>query len=171
MYSKKVKKNVSQTQKKKIVRVSKYTIIGAILTVINFIIYTILIRTIFNNNNDLLWLVSLISCTITAIIAYFLHSRITWREQNPGKTGMAKFLIWNILIAIAVSPFLTWIFSLISPLYQIAFNVISFIHLPFDYDFVQSTGTFCLTTLCTMILNYLFYDKVVFGDNASSHQK
>ena len=150
-------------QPKTVVRASKYTVVGIILTIFNFVVYTILVRTIFNNNNDLLWLVSLISCTITAFLAYFLHSRITWRERNPGKNGMIKFIAWNIFIAVAVSPFLTWLFSLITPIYQLAFNITSLIHLPFDYNFVESTGVFCLTTLCTMILNYLFYDRIVFG--------
>lgn len=145
------------------VRASKYTVVGIILTVFNFIIYTILARTIFHNDNNLLWLVSLISCTIIAFLAYLLHSKITWRERNPGKTGMIKFITWNILIAMAISPFLTWLFGLIAPLYQFAFNITSAIHLPFDYDFVESTGVFCLTTLCTMILNYLFYDRIVFS--------
>jgi hypothetical protein len=36
-------------------------------------------------------------------------------------------------------------------------------HLPFDYDFVHSTGAFVLTSIVTMILNFLFYDKIVFG--------
>ena len=149
--------------KKTAVRASKYTIVRIILTLINFAIYTTLDRTIFHDSENLLWLVSLISCTITAIVAYFMHSRITWRERNPGKLGMVKFMIWNILIAMAVSPFLTWMFSMITPLYQFAYNITSTIHLPFDFSFVESTGVFCLTTLCTMILNYFFYDKIVFG--------
>ena len=153
------------------IRISKYTIVGIVLTIFNFILYTILVRTLFNNNNDLLWLVSLISCTITAFLAYFLHSRITWRERNPGKSGMIKFIVWNILIAMLASPFFTWLFSLITPLYQLAFNITSAIHLPFDYNFVESTGVFCLTTLCTMILNYLFYDRIIFSSTPQAQTK
>lgn len=145
-------------------RKSKYIIVGITLTLINFVIYTVLNRTIFHENNDLLWLVSLISCAITSIFGYLLHSRITWRERNPGKLGAVKFMIWNILLAMVISPFLTWVFSLITPLYEFAFNITSAIHLPFDYDFVMTTGVFCLTALCTMILNFLFYDRVVFGE-------
>lgn len=156
-------KKPTKRAKKTAVRASKYTIVGIILTLINFVIYTTLDRTIFQDRDDLLWLASLISCTIAAIIAYFMHSRITWRERNPGKLGMIKFVIWNILIAMAVSPALTWIFSLMTPIYQFAYNITSAIHLPFDFSFVESTGVFCLMTLCTMVLNYFFYDKIVFG--------
>lgn len=149
------------------IRASKYTIVGIVLTLFNFCIYTLLIRTIFNNNNDLLWLVSLISTTITTFLAYFLHSKITWKERNPGKTGIIKFFIWNILIAVAITPFLTWLFGFITPVYQLAYNIFFAAHIPFDYDFVESTGVFCFTTLCTMILNYLFYDRIVFNSKKS----
>ena len=167
--SKQPSKTLAQKSPKTVVRASKYTIVGIILTLFNFCAYTLLIRTIFNNNNDLLWLVSLISTTITTFLAYLLHSKITWKERNPGKTGIIKFFIWNILIAVAISPFLTWIFGFITPVYQLAYNIFSTIHIPFDYDFVESTGVFCFTTLCTMILNYLFYDRIVFNSQQTKH--
>jgi putative flippase GtrA len=156
---------MTEEETKKDVKTSKlagrYLIIGIILTVFNYILYTILARII--NNNNILWVSTLISTTFTIFLAYILHSRITWKERDPGKLGVYKFFIWNIIIAVAISPFLTWVFSLITPLYEFAYNISSAIHLPFDYDFVQSTGAFVLTTIITMILNFLFYDKFVFG--------
>lgn len=140
---------------------SRYLIIGIILTVFNFGLYTLLARII--NNNDLLWLSTLISTLITTVLAYILHSRVTWKERSPGKLGIYKFFIWNLIAAIAVGPFLTWVFSLITPVYEFAFNISNAIHLPFDYDFIQSTGAFGFTTVITMILNFLFYDKFIFG--------
>lgn len=156
---------MTEEEPKKDVKTSKlagrYLIIGVILTVFNYILYTILARII--NNNGILWVSTLISTTITIFLAYILHSRITWKERDPGKLGVYKFFIWNIIIAVAISPFLTWVFSLITPLYEFAYNISSAIHLPFDYNFVQSTGAFVLTTIITMVLNFLFYDKFVFG--------
>lgn len=143
-------------------RAGKYTIIGIVLTVFNFLIYTLLARIIFNNN-ELLWLDTIISYTLATFLAYFLHSKITWKERNPGKTGIIKFFAWNLITAILISPFLTWIFGFITPIYKFAFNISSAIHLPFDYNFIESTGIFCFTTLITMILNYLFYDKLIFN--------
>ena len=58
--------------------------------------------------------------------------------------------------------FLT-LFSLITPLYEFAYNICTAIHLPFTYEFVLTTGAFALTSIVTMILNFLFYDKFVFG--------
>ena len=146
-------------------RAGKYIIIGIILTVFNFIIYTILARLI--NNNDLLWIDTIISYTLATFLAYILHSKITWQERNPGKSGIFKFFAWNFLTALAISPFLTWLFGFLTPFYKFAHQISTNIHLPFDYDFVESTGIFCLVTIITMILNYIFYDKLVFGKDKS----
>ena len=143
------------------VRASKYTFVGIILTIFNFGLYTLIARLI--DNNDFLWLATLIATAATTILAYILHSKITWKERNPGKSGIYKFFIWNALCTVAIGPFFTWIFTLITPLYDFAFNISQAIHLPFDYNFVQSTGVFILTSIVTMVLNYLFYDKLVFG--------
>lgn len=143
-------------------RAGKYLIIGVVLTVFNFLVYTFLARVIINNN-ELLWLDSIMSYLVATVLAYILHSKITWKERNPGKTGIIKFFAWNFITALAISPFLTWLFSLITPLYEFIYNIFSAIHLPFDYDFVESTSVFGLTTIITMTLNYLFYDKLVFG--------
>ncbi|MBR3322082.1 GtrA family protein [Candidatus Saccharibacteria bacterium] len=143
------------------VRASKYTIVGIILTVFNFGLYTIIARII--NNNEFLWLATLISTLITTILAYILHSKITWKERNPGKSGIYKFFIWNIVAATIIGPIFTWLFTLITPLYEFTYNITATIHLPFDYNFVQSTGVFILTAIVSMVLNYLFYDRLVFG--------
>ena len=106
---------------------------------------------------------SFIASAFTTILAYILHSKITWKERNPGKTGIYKFLIWNLLLTIAINPGFTQLFSLFTPLYELAFNIFQAIHIPFSYEFIQSTGAFVLTAIVTMILNFLFYDRFVFG--------
>lgn len=142
-------------------RVGKYFIIGLTITAFNFVLYTIIARYIINNN-DYLWLSTLISTLITTIVAYLLHSRITWKEKSPGRSGIYRFFIWNIFAALATGPFFTWLFSLITPLYEFAFSISTAIHLPFDYDFVESTGVFVLVGIVNMIINFLFYDRLVF---------
>lgn len=150
---------------------SRYVVIGVIVTLFNFILYTVLARLI--NNNSLLWLATLIATFVTIFVAFFLHSHITWKERNPGKLGIYKFFIWNLLSAFAIGPFCTWIFSGFTPLYEFGFSISSAMHLPFDYDFIQSTGAFVLTSGVAMILNYLFYDKLVFSrpDNQKEESK
>ena len=144
-------------------RIGKFAIIGVILALFNFAIYTFIARVIINNN-ELLWIDSIISYTLATILAYILHSKITWKERPVTKRGVIMFFVWNGITAILISPFLTWFFGFITPVYEFAHNIFSAIHIPFDYNFVESTGIFCFTTAVTMVLNYLFYDKLVFGD-------
>lgn len=151
-------------------RAGKFTIIGIVLTLFNFCIYTFFARVIFNSN-ELLWLDSIIAYILATVLAYILHSRITWRERHPTKHGIIMFFLWNIITAIIISPLFTWFFGLFKPLYEFLFNLSSSISLPFDYNFIESTTIFCLTTCVTMILNYLFYDKLVFGQKGVKHEK
>lgn len=152
------------------IRVGKFAIIGAILALFNFAIYTLLARLVFNNN-ELLWIDSIISYTLATILAYILHSKVTWKERPVTKRGIAMFFLWNGITAIAISPLLTWLFGFLTPLYEFAHDICSSLHIPFDYDFVESTGIFCLTTAITMILNFFFYDKLVFGDSRPNQIK
>lgn len=152
-----------QSQKPKTsTRLVKFVIVGITLALANYVIFTSLDRLVFNNK-DLLWIDSIISCTLAAILAYILHSKITWKERTVTSYNIVMFFIWNGLLAIAISPFFTWLFGHITPLYEFIFNITQNIGLPFDYQFIESTGIFCLVTAVTMILNFIFYDKLVFG--------
>lgn len=148
----------------------RYVLVGVSLTIFSYILYTILSNLIFKDNT-LIWLSNLIATTITTIIAYFLHSKITWKEREVTKTSIYKFFIWNAMIAFAISPFFNQIFSYITPLYEFAYNITSAIHLPFTYEFVLTTGAFVLATAVIMVLNFLFYDKFVFGKKAKKEKE
>ena len=140
----------------------RYLLVGVSVTLFNYVLYAVLSNLIIRNN-DLLWLSSLTATAITAIVAYIAHSKITWKEREVTKTSIYKFFIWNALLTFAISPALTQLFSLITPLYEFAFNITSAMHLPFTYEFVLTTGAFVLVTAVIMILNFLFYDRFVFG--------
>ncbi len=150
-------------------RVSKFVVVGIILALSNYLFYTFLALIIIKNS-ELLWLSSLISTSVTTILAYFLHSKITWKERHPTKTGVINFFIWNALLAVVFSPFLTWFFGLFTPLYKFALQISEALHLPFNFDFVESTGIFILVNIVTMILNYFFYDRLVFGQKKNEKE-
>lgn len=149
---------------------ARYLIVGICVTIFNYVLFAILSNLIIQNN-DLLWLSSLIATVITTIVAYIAHSKITWKERIVTKHSIMRFFIWNALLAIVISPALTQLFSLIAPLYEFAFNITSAINLPFTYEFVLTTGSFTLTSIVIMILNFLFYDKFVFGKKKVSNEK
>ena len=160
--SKESKKSKTPKETKTAQHAGRYLIVGIILTIFNYGVYTILANVIFNNPN-LLWLCTLIATTLTTFLAFLLHSKITWKEREVSKTAIYKFFVWNFLAAFLIGPGLTQLFSLITPLYEFAFNICQNMHIDFTYEFVLSTGTFVLTNAVLMVLNFLFYDKFVFG--------
>lgn len=141
---------------------ARYLIVGILVTAFNYALFAILSNLIIKNN-DLIWLSNFIATAITTIVAYFAHSRITWKERKITKYSIIRFFIWNAMLTIAIAPGFTQLFSLLTPLYEFAFNITSAIHLPFSYEFVLTTGAFVLNSIVIMILNFLFYDKFVFG--------
>lgn len=143
-------------------RTGRYLLVGITLTIFNYGFYAVLSNLIINNNN-LIWLSTFIATAATTILAYILHSKITWKERGITKSAKYKFFIWNIILTVAVGPILTQLFSYITPLYDFAFNVTSSLHIPFSYNFVLTTGAFVLTSIVVMILNFFFYDRFVFG--------
>ena len=140
----------------------RYLIIGILVTGFNYALFAILSNLIIKNNN-LIWLSNFIATAITTIVAYFAHSRITWKERTVTKHSIIRFFIWNAIITVAIAPGFTQLFSLLTPLYEFIYNITSAIHLPFSYEFILTTGAFVLNSIVIMVLNFLFYDKFVFG--------
>lgn len=149
---------------------ARYLIVGVSLTVFNYILYSILANLIFRNN-DFLWTSTLISTLITTIVAYIAHSKITWKERTITKTAKYKFFVWNLILTFAIGPWITQLFSLITPVYEFTYQIFQNMNIDFSYDFVQSTGAFVFTGIVTMILNFLFYDRFVFDEKKSKEEK
>lgn len=148
----------------------RYLIVGILVTGFNYALFAILSNLIIKNN-DLLWLSNFIATAVTTIVAYFAHSKITWKERTVTKHSIIRFFIWNAMLTVAIAPGLTQLFSLLTPLYEFVYNITSAIHLPFSYEFILTTGAFVLNSIVIMILNFLFYDKFVFGKKKVAHEK
>lgn len=144
----------------------RYLFVGVGITLFNYVLFAIIANLIIKNN-DFLWLSNLIATSITVIVAYIAHSKITWKERNVTKSSIIRFFIWNAMLAIIISPALTQFFSIFTPLYEFVFNITTAMRLPFTYEFILTTGTFILTSGVIMILNFFFYDRFVFGKNNS----
>ena len=144
----------------------RYLFVGIGITLFNYVLFAIIANLIIKNN-DFLWLSNLIATSITVIVAYIAHSKITWKERNVTNSSIIRFFIWNAMLAIIISPALTQFFSIITPLYEFVFNITTAMRLPFAYEFILTTGTFILTSGVIMILNFFFYDRFVFGKNNS----
>ena len=144
-------------------KIFKFIGVGFAITAIEYAIYTALMMVAFGGNAEMAPVATAMSGAVAMIVAFIMHSKITWRERDPGKFGIIKFFIWNIILVALIRPGLAAFFELLVGLYQFGFMITSAIHLPFSYDFVESTGIYVLTTAVTMVLNFICYEKIVFG--------
>lgn len=158
----KERKEMSEGMKQK----GKYLIFGLLNTGVNYGIYEALALLVFTAENQL-WLATLISGAISIFVGYFLHSKFTWKDREVGKKQLGKFFIWNVVMNVAVRPLLTMFFGLFEFLYQFAFEVCRWIGVGFSYEFVETTGNYVLMTAVVMVINFLVYDRFVFGKKAS----
>ena len=144
-------------------RAGKYLVFGVLNTIIGYVVYETLALTVFRNEK--LALASLVSGAVGILTGYYLHSRFTWRGREIGEKVLAKFFIWNVIVSLCLRPSLTTFFnsSMFNSLYTLAHNICNFIHLPFSYEFVASTGNFVMMMAVVMIVNFLIYDRFVFG--------
>lgn len=140
----------------------KYALVGVFVTLFDFVVCTVLTRVVFRTN-DALEFSAAVATVLATILAYFLHSRITWKDRKPAKFGVAKFFLWNGLVAVVIKPLVAWGFGNLYWLYKFVLQVTEAIGLPFGYDTIEYLGIYGLSTLVIMILNFFFYDKLVFG--------
>jgi len=149
----------------------KYLIFGLLNTAINYGMYEALALLVFKEENNQLWIATLVSGTISIFVGYFLHSKFTWKDRKVGKKQLGKFFVWNVVMNIAVRPLLTLFFGLFGSLYKFAFDVCQTIGIGFSYEFVESTGNYILMTAVVMVINFLIYDKFVFGEAKHSDEQ
>ena len=154
----KEKKGASEKTRQK----GKYFVFGLLNTGINYGIYEALALLVFTEENQL-WIATLISGAISIFVGYFLHSRFTWKDREVKKKQLGKFFIWNVVMNVAIRPLLTMFFGLFEFLYKFAFDICQSVGIGFSYEFVETTGNYVLMTAVVMVINYLVYDKFVFG--------
>ncbi len=144
-------------------KVLKFIGVGFTAAIIDYLVYEFCLAILFNNNTSLITVAQLISLFFATIAAFFLHSHITWKGRDPGKYGIIKFFIWNLVILLLMRSFLSWFFGLMTWFYDFAFSISGSVGLSFSYEFVQSTLIFILMNIVTMTANFFFYDKFIFG--------
>lgn len=140
----------------------KYVLVGVMITLFDFVVCTILTRVIFRTN-DALEVSTAVATVLATILAYILHSRITWKDRKPAKFGVLRFFLWNGLVAVGVKPLMAFLAGMWTGLYQLALMVSEWLRLPFDYETIEYLGVYGIVTVVTMVLNYFFYDRLVFG--------
>ena len=131
----------------------RFLIVGTSLTLFDYLVYELIVMLFFRGNTESATIASVISGTIATIVAYFAHSRITWKTRNVGKPEIVKFFVWNAITMWAIRPILTLLMGKLDSVFAtMGVN-----------ELIRSTGIFAVTTGVIMILNYLVYDRFVFG--------
>lgn len=138
---------------------SKFFGMGIITTLIEFAAYTVLARAL---SNDFLWLATLVGGLVGVIASFILNTKYVWKDKKAGKSEATKVLGYGMVKTFVIKEAFTWVFGLVTPVYTFAYQICSWLRLPFDYAFVESTGIFCFTALATMSITYFVYDKMVF---------
>lgn len=146
-------------------RILKFAGVGFLAAVIDYAVYEVCVLTIFSELSFKQPLSIMVAGAVSTIVAFFLHSNITWKERDPGKFGIFKFFLWNILIIEILRPQLTVLFDLefFHNFYQFVYMIVGWVPLFSSYVFVSSTTSYVLITIITMTLNFIFYEKFVFG--------
>ncbi|MCL2094563.1 GtrA family protein [Candidatus Saccharibacteria bacterium] len=109
-------------------------------------------------------LAGVISATVMMVVSFFLHKNLTWRDRGADNKVMWQFLLGTAVTMWAVRPVLMWCFEMmLDPL------VVSFMARAESLEaiigtaVVLSTLIFGFSTVVTLVLNYIFYNKIVFN--------
>ncbi len=152
-------------------RVLKFVGVGLTAAIVDYVVYELCLIFLFGNDVNLVPVAQVISLLFSTLTAFLLHKNITWRDRDPGKYGIIKFFIWNLVIMLSLRAFLSWLFGLLTGLYEFVFFIFGSINIPFSIEFIQSTGIFAMMNIVTMVINFFFYNNFIFGKGKESSTK
>lgn len=135
--------------------------VGILNTLLDFLFFTLLTRTVFQNKDDLA-LAGIVSGTFALICAFTTHSLITWRGTHVRPITFVKFAVFTGFGMWVLRPILLSLFIHLEWLYGWVHSVSQSIGLPFDYDFIANTGAFGFMAVILLIYNYFVYERFVF---------
>ena len=148
-------------------RVGNFVWVGIVLTLIDYAVCELLVLLVFRDAAATS-MATVVSGVVSTVVAFFMHSRITWRDRTMDTVAVIKFFAWNVAVMIMLRPFLVWVFGLLGWLYEFCYGLVAWMGI--SYDFVASTVAYGLVTVITLTLNYLFYDKFVFGEKKAGRK-
>ena len=143
-------------------KIITFVVAGICITLFDFIVYNVVIL-LFKWVANVLLLAACASGAFATLLAYFLHKNFTWKDRKTNRRTILYFFAWNIALVLLVRPILVWFFESIGGFYEFCFEISNWLRLPFSFDFIRSTGIYGLMSVVTMTLNFIGYEKIVFG--------
>lgn len=141
-----------------------YLLVGLTNTVLDFMLYTLLTQTIFNDPSDIAF-AGILSGTVALIVAFVTHSQVTWRGAHMSLSTILRFIVFTGIGMWVIRPILLSIFINLDIIFEPIFSMSQVAHLPFNKIFITNTGAFCCMLLIVLIYNYFVYDRFVFQKN------
>lgn len=133
--------------------------VGLVNTLLDFAFYSFLTLTVFKGN---IITAGLISGTFALVCAFITHSTVTWRGRSIKLNTILKFFIFTGFGMWVIRPLLLAFFIQLRPLYELVSSISKAFNLPFNYEFIASTGAFGFMIILVLLYNYLTYDRFVF---------
>jgi len=141
-------------------RPAVFLAVGVLNTLLDFVFYTFLTTIVFDAKSIVY--AGIISGTFALVCALLTHGLVTWRGRDLDRGTVLRFFVFTGFGMWVIRPILLSLFILIRPLYEFAHSVSGTIGLPFDYEFIASTGAFGFMVIIVLLYNYAVYDRYVF---------
>lgn len=155
------KNQLSNTLANKSRRPIIFLAVGIFNTLADFLVFTLITQTIFEQN---IALAGFLSGTLALLVAYATHSKVTWRERSMSRISILKFFVVTGFGMWVIRPTLLLIFSRMVTAFDFSHKISSSLGLPFNYGFIVNSISFCLMVIVILIYNYLSYDRLVFNE-------
>jgi putative flippase GtrA len=141
--------------------------VGVLNTLLDFGFYTLLTHLFFSDKSAI-WVAGILSGTVALCVAFATHSMVTWRHREVGVSTMIRFLVATGFGMWIIRPILLSIFVKLDVVYEWAYSLTQWLHIPWSYTFVANTGAFGLMAIIVLIYNFIVYDTYVFVSKQSS---
>ncbi|MEI6741745.1 MAG: GtrA family protein [bacterium] len=171
--TKPVKKN------SEIAQVGRFGLVGILNTLVDFVVLNILVATIlpknmtifsvniFGNTYDItgLILAGILSGTAAMINSFVFNKNFTFKAKKLSTRKLVLFFIITAAGLYLIRPVVLYLFTnlWIWPS-QLAYNISSWLHLPFSRDFTDINLALVAAIAVVLVYNYLMYKYFIFDD-------
>ncbi|GEM_PF-2878643 len=137
-----------------------FTLVGIFNTLFNVLLFDVLL---FSGLLDASW-ANFVSLLISIILSYFLNKYLVFKDDERfNGVQLLYFMIGTFLIQVITQHSAVW---LLGEVYivpgQIVYAIVEFARLPASEYFVVMNTAKIIGVLISMLVTYLFYNKVIF---------
>ncbi|MSR68317.1 GtrA family protein [Candidatus Saccharibacteria bacterium] len=160
-----------------IAQVGRFGLVGILNTLVDFVVLNILVATLlpktlvifsislFGNTYNITGpiLAGIISGTAAMINSFVFNKNFTFKAKKLATRKLAMFFVITAFGLCIIRPIILYIFSdvWLWPS-QLAYNISSWLHLPFSRDFTDVNLALVAAIAVVLVYNYLMYKYYIF---------